>query len=193
MNDTKRRIKLCVMMLVIPAFILCWEGCKSGKLELGGAYRPSSTNAAGIVVDAAAPDYAFFVADLAFSTAYSAVDAALTFEHNNRKLLWGVSPEIKHTLDKIRPVAWSTVQRYARARSAYLSSPTPAGLSTLQNLLSEIQKIAASAQAALPKATVENEIDHRVRFLAKYPMPVYPGLQTTNLVYWMPGFQAKGN
>ena len=144
-----KRIKLCVMMLVIPAFIFCWEGCKSGKLEGGGFYAPNSTNAAGIAT--AHPDYKFFICDLAFSTAYSAVDAAFTFERNNRKLLWKVSPEIKHALDKIRPAAWSTVQRYARARSAYLTSPTPAGLSTLETVLIEIQKLAASAQAALPK------------------------------------------
>ena len=148
------RLKMTIAEIVITVTMLvaiALMGCKSGKLELGGAYRPSTTNAAGQVVDAAAPDYAFFVCDLAFSTAYSAVDAALTFEKNNRKLLWGVSPEIKHTLDKIRPVAWSAVQKYSRARRVYLTSPTPAGLSTLQNLLSEIQKIAASAQAALPK------------------------------------------
>ena len=146
------RLKMTIAEIVITVTMLvaiALMGCKSGKLEGGGAYAPSTTNSAGIAV--AQPDYKFFICDLAFSTAYSAVDAALTFEKNNRKLLWGVSPEIKHTLDKIRPVAWSAVQKYSRARRVYLTSPTPAGLSTLQNLLSEIQKIAASAQAALPK------------------------------------------
>jgi len=139
---------LVAIALTVAAVL---SGCKSGKLELGGSYRPSTTNAAGQVVDAAAPDYGFFVVDLAFSTAYSAVDAAFTFEKNNRELLWRVSPEIKYTLDKIRPVAWSTVQKYSRARRVYLASPTPAGLSTLQSLLVNIEKLAASAQAALPK------------------------------------------
>ena len=139
---------LVAIALTVAAVL---SGCKSGKLELGGSYRPSTTNAAGQVVDAAAPDYGFFVVDLAFSTAYSAVDAAFTFEKNNRNLLWRVSPEIKHTLDKIRPAAWNVVQRYARARQIYLRKPTPADLSILQALLANIEKLAASAQAALPK------------------------------------------
>lgn len=144
-----KRWKLCAAMLLLPIMILCWEGC-AHKLELGGAYRPATTNAAGIVVDASTPDYAFFSVDLAFSTAYSAVDAVFKFERDNRVALWKVSPNIKHTLDNLRPKVWDVVRRYARARKAYLSNPLPAGLTTLQTVLGEIQKLAGAAARVVP-------------------------------------------
>ena len=117
-------------------------GCKS-TLETGGAY--AQTNAA--------PDRVFFETDAAFNLAYSAVDGALKFERENRALLWRVSPQIKHTLDGIRPQAFQAAKDYAVARSAYLLAPAPAGLTTLQTILARIQQFSAAAVAVLPSST----------------------------------------
>ena len=148
-----KRWKAIVLLCVLPIFILCWEGC-AHKMELGGAYRPATTNAAGILLDTTTPDYGFFVVDLAFSTAYSAVDAVLTFELNNRDMLWAVSPDIKHNLDAIRPVAWDITVRYAKARKQYLQNPLPAGLTTMQQILGEIQRVAGIAARSVPTKSV---------------------------------------
>jgi hypothetical protein len=146
----KLKLEWGLAIVTIALAVTCaLSGC-AHKLELGGAYRPATTNAAGILVDSTSPDYGFFVVDLAFSTAYSAIDAALTFERNNREMLWKVSPDIKHNLDAIRPVAWDITVRYAKARKQYLANPLPAGLTTLQNVLGEIQKIAGVAARAVP-------------------------------------------
>jgi hypothetical protein len=112
-------------------------------LEPGGAYAP-----AGQV-----PSLAFFEADSAFDLAYATVNAAFTFERDNRDLLWRTSPQIKHTLDEIRPKAWEWAKSYATARKAYLANPVPSGLPPLEQALSEIQRLAATALAALPQKT----------------------------------------
>lgn len=122
------------------AFLAAPTGCAS-RLESGGAYAKANQ----------APDKAFFAVDSAFDIAYSAVDTVFKFEKNNRTFLWQISPEIKHTLDKLRPQAKAAVITYGRARSAYLANPTPAGLTTLQTTLSEMQRLASTAQEILPK------------------------------------------
>lgn len=132
---------------------MAFTGCAS-KLQSGGAYAPTKTvieNGQTNIVATAAPDKAFFVADAAFDLAYSAVDAAFNFERNNRLLLWRISPEIKHTLDKIRPQAFNAAQTYALARDGYMANPTPAGLDGVRNALGKMQQISAAAQAVLPK------------------------------------------
>ena len=126
--------------LLVPA-------CSTTKLEPGGAYAPAGTNGVAVV----APDYAFFIADSSFDLAYSALDAAFTFERDNRALLWNVSHKIKHTLDQLRPQALTVRNQYIAARVAYIANPTPAGLSTLQTALAKIKQLSAAAQAALPK------------------------------------------
>lgn len=136
-------------IILIVLLALSITGC-TNKLQTGGAYSPITTNAAGIIIESTTPEYAFFVTDLSFSTAYSAVDAAFTFEKNNRDMLWKISPNIKHTLDKIRPQAWNVVVRYSAARKVYIANPTPPGLTVLQQILTEVQKLSASAIAALP-------------------------------------------
>lgn len=115
-------------------------GCKS-TLEEGGAYAPVGQ----------APDKAFFATDAAFDLAYSAVDAAFNFEKANRQLLWQISPDIKHSLDKLRPQALLIAREYTTARKAYLSNPTPAGLTTLQTILGRMQQTSTAIQAVLPK------------------------------------------
>lgn len=115
-------------------------GCKA-TLEEGGAYAPVGQ----------APDKAFYAVDAAYDLAYGAMDGAFKFEQQNRQLLWQISPEIKHALDKVRPQALVVARQYTAARKAYLANPTPSGLSTLQTTLSRLQQLSAAATAALPK------------------------------------------
>lgn len=132
-------------------------GCASNRLEPGGAYDPVTTtiatNLSGQVITNTAvlyePDIVFFQIDSAFDIAYSAVDGAFKFERDNRLLLWKISPDVKHSLDKARPVVLQVAREYAVARKAYQASPTPAGLSTLQLSLSKMQSVSASAQAVI--------------------------------------------
>lgn len=130
------------MVMLLACFCLAATpiGCAS-KLETGGAYAPTGQ----------APDKAFFVADAAYDLAYGAMDGAFKFEKQNRALLWQISPQIKHTLDKLRPQALVVAREYTAARRAYLANPTASGLSTLQTVLNRLQQVSAAATAALPK------------------------------------------
>lgn len=122
-------------------------GCAMKKLEAGGAYAPVAADGTTQV----APDLGFYAVDSAFDIAYSAIDGAFKFERDNRALLWKVSPQIKHTLDQIRPQAWEAAQRYAAARKVYMANPVAANLSTLQEVLARVQAVSQAALAALPK------------------------------------------
>lgn len=130
-----------LMLVCLFALTACGPtGCKS-TLETGGAYAPAGQ----------APDRAFFVADASYDLAYGAMDGAFKFEKQNRQLLWQISPEIKHSLDKVRPQALLVAREYSNARQAYLLNPTPEGLTKVQTVLSRLQQISAAATAALPK------------------------------------------
>lgn len=125
-------------------------GCKH-TLQPGGAYAPITvtTNTAGVVVTnaTALPDLTFYEVDAAFSMAYAALDGVFTWERDNRAVLWSISPQIKKTLDGIRPTAAQIVKDYAVARAAYKANPTPAGLATLQTILAKAQQLQAAAAA----------------------------------------------
>lgn len=83
--------------------------------------------------------------------AYNAIDFIFTQEMNNRALLARVSPKITPAIDAIRPTAVDVRNKYVAASDAYAANPSPVGLSTMQNLITEIGKLAASAKAALQK------------------------------------------
>lgn len=119
-------------------------GCKA-SLQPGGSYSPVDTN--GVATQK--PDLAFYEVDSSYNLLYAAVDAAFTFERDNRLWLFKLSPQIKHTLDSIRPQAVSANARYLRTRTAYKANPTPADLSTLGTILAEIQQVSAAATAAI--------------------------------------------
>ena len=105
---------------------------------------------------AVSADLAFYTTDAAFLLAASTLDTVFRFEKDNRDNLWKLSPDIKHTLDKIRPDAAQAVATYAAARKAYMSSPTPTGLSLLNTILAKVQQVsvaAAAAVATLPTST----------------------------------------
>jgi hypothetical protein len=127
-------------LLLILLCSLALVGCKT-TLESGGPYAHAGQQA----------DMAFYAVDGAFDLAFSTIDAAFKFEKQNRAELWKLSPDIKHTLDKIRPEASKIVRQYLTARDAYKKHPTPAGLTDLQFTLATIQRLAASALATIPK------------------------------------------
>ena len=135
-------------LLSLALIITVLTGCATAKLEPGGAYAP--TDAAGTPLQQ--PDYKFYVIDAAFKVAYATCDAAFNFEKDNELLLWKLSPNIKGELDKIRPVAVLALNKYSAARSAYKVNPVAANLSQLETILAEIQRLAATATAVLPKA-----------------------------------------
>lgn len=134
-------------------------GCagSTARLEQGGAYNPTalvlSTNDAGVVsqtvVVSQTADFALYAADASFDLAYSTVQTAFKIERDNRQLLWGISHEIKHALDKIRPEAWALAGRYVAARKAYVDNASGANLSVLQEVLERFSQLAVAAQAAV--------------------------------------------
>ena len=132
--------------------IVAGFGCKQ-TLEQGGAYAPVTTNAAGQIEVIQAPDLAFFEVDFAFDALYNLADTAFSFERNNRAVLWKLSPDIKHTLDQVRPSFDQAAREYALARQAYLQNPIPANLDTLGTILARMKAISAAAQAAISNQT----------------------------------------
>lgn len=151
---TSLKERAIVALLAIVA-ILAIGGCagSNNRLQPGGVYAPVTTNEVGQVIATTQPDYAFFVIDSTFELAVSSIDTAFRIERDNRALLWKISPEIKHTLDGIRPQASAAKKRYAQARKVYKASPVPANLDVLRTALLKIQRLTATAAAALPADT----------------------------------------
>lgn len=136
-----KSIRLFLASLVMFVTIAALPtGCAT-KLQDGGAYAAVGT----------APDKAFYGIDASFDLGYSILDAAFNFERNNRAYLWSLSPDIKHTLDHIRPQATEVVATYGKARKAYMANPTPSGLTDLQTALGRMQQLSSAAQAVIPK------------------------------------------
>lgn len=119
-------------------------GCKTPTLEPGGLYNP--TNAIGQVLY---NNTGFALADTTYRLTYETALAVFAYERNNRKVIWDLSPQVKKSLDRIRPTVVDIDHRWAMARKAYRANPTPAGLSTLQSILDEIQKLLPIIQQQL--------------------------------------------
>jgi hypothetical protein len=145
----KRSINLLLICLTLIIGLL--TGCQlaGNRLEAGGAYAPVTTNELGQVVPLTAPETELFVADTAFKLAYDSLNLAFTTERDNRELFWGMSPDIKHTLDALRPKAVAIVKQYALVRTICLANPNPANLSQVQYVLAEVRRLASTASAAL--------------------------------------------
>jgi hypothetical protein len=164
-GGTVSSILFAFAVLIAP---LGLTGCNlfggSKNLEAGGAYAPASfqvvTNSSGIVstniTALAAPDPAFYAVDASFDLAMTTIDGLFKWERNNRAFLWKISPSIKHSLDAIRPQAWSAITLYTSARQGYMASPTPDGLSTMQMLLSKLQALESAAQQAANSAATNS-------------------------------------
>lgn len=135
MNMTKR----IAVALAIATLALVGPGCalfQKDKLEAGGAY--SATDVA-----AAMPE--LYVADSSFDLAVSGLTTTFNFEQDNRQLLWAITPDIKHSLDRIRIQAGAIKVEYAVARNAYLANPVPANLSTLNTILAKLVAVNSTA------------------------------------------------
>ena len=147
-----RKILLLFPILALAAS-LSLTACKTPRLEPGGAYAP--TNEQGVVTY---NDVGLAMADASYKFAYDAVLSVLKFEKDNRTKIFAINPtvglDIKHALDKVRDEVWAVDQKWAAARKSYRSNPTPAGLTTLQTVLAEIERVSTAAQADIvPIAT----------------------------------------
>jgi len=133
-------MKKLILLISLLACLFLLPACHT-TLATGGAY--SGTNAPTSL------DYAFYQVDAAFALSYDACDTAFNFERNNRAMLWKLNPDIKHTLDSIRPRAVQAAQKYAVARAAFEANQNQVNLDPLVRLLAEFQPLTAQAQAAL--------------------------------------------
>ena len=140
-----------ILSLILLAALLSLSACKSPQLQPGGVYSP--TNSVGQVVY---NDIGLALADAAYKLAYETVGAVLKFEQDNEVVIWAISPDIKHALDKVRVTGNDINLRWANARKIYRLNPTPAGLSTLQTILAEVQRLVPVAQQQL--ATVNSTL-----------------------------------
>lgn len=156
----KRAILLFAFVSSLIALVWFAVGCKSPHLETGGLYAP--TNAAGQVVY---NDLGLALADGSYKLAYETVSAIFKFERDNRAAIWALSPQVKKTLDKARTEAVDIDRRWAEARKLYKAKPTPAGLSAIQGVLLEIQRLIPVAQA---------QLDPVYSSITKTPAPVKP-------------------
>ena len=144
------KLRRYTLSLLLCAPFLIGATCKEARLEPGGAYAPIVTNAATGVVSTNS-DLAFYQIEASYAAAYAAIDGLFKFEADNEKALWAISPNIKLTLDKIRPDAWEANKSYHKARKAYLAVPVPANLTVLQQVLARMNQLLAAATAVMPK------------------------------------------
>jgi hypothetical protein len=149
MNYKLRRFAAPMLALALLASAPL-SGCKS-TLEPGGAYAPTTTDAQGVVTASQAPDKAFYIVDSTFALAYDTIQSVFKYERDNRVALFQISPDIKHSLDSIRPAVTDGVRKYTEARAVYKANPTPAGLDALHAALAKIQQLTTTATAVLPK------------------------------------------
>jgi hypothetical protein len=136
----------------VVSIIFFTNGCSSAnkRLEAGGAYnRITGTNADGTLITQ--PDPTFFTLDTTANLALDTIDGIFNAERDNRAFFFKLSPDIKRTLDKIRPDAVKYKNAYLDARKAYIASPTPAGLTALGDILAEVNRIMQAVSAAYPR------------------------------------------
>ena len=123
-------------------------GCKTPRLEPGGAYSP--TNSTGQVIY---NDIGLALADASYKFAYETVVGVSDFEDEYRAEIFALNPtvglKVKHELDRIRPQIVAVNYRWALARQAYKLNPTPAGLSVIQTILLEIQRLVPVVQSQI--------------------------------------------
>jgi hypothetical protein len=144
-DRTKRAaVVLAAGVLIIGSL----TACKTPSLEIGGVYAP--TNQVGAVIY---NDLGLALADASYQFAYTSILAPLKFERDNRAVIFAANPQVglsvKRAMDKLREQVWAVDVRWAMARKAYRASPTPAGLTALQSILTEIQRIIPAVQSQL--------------------------------------------
>lgn len=144
------RIALLALILTVGAFL--GSGCGSVKSRLvpGGAYNPVTTNAAGVVLYR--PDPAYFLADLSFKTTWNTLDAAFSFEKDNRVFLDPLFPKLHSQMNVARAKATRIWLNYAKARVEYLKVPTASNLNQLQLQLTQLKAVLKSISPAFEEA-----------------------------------------
>lgn len=137
-----------ILGAVLMLALVFGSGCKTPHLEPGGAYAP--TNAVGQVV---VNDTALALADASYKFAYETTLGVMNYERDQRanifKLDNRIGVQVKRALDQARPKVLQIDKRWALAREAYLKNPTPAGLTTVQTILAEIQQLLPVVQSQL--------------------------------------------
>lgn len=146
----KKRILTALLLSSVLAVSLSLTACKTPRLEPGGVYAP--TNSVGQVIY---NDIGLALADASWKLAYETVLGVMEFERENRQALWDISPDIKRSLDSIRPTVVDIRLRWNQARQIYEANPTPAGLTTLQTIMSEIERLVPVVQAQLTPAKAQ--------------------------------------
>jgi hypothetical protein len=148
-------MKKYLSLLLLSLGLMLWPGasCNQARLEPGGFYAPGATNSAGVFVPNTQPDLVFYQVDAAYDFASYTMIAAFSFEKENRAALWKINPNIKHTLDQLRPQFVEYARQYLKARDAYKSMPVPANLTVMQQVLAKVQQLAAVANTVIPKAS----------------------------------------
>lgn len=145
-------------LLLIAVAVISLTACnRNPGLDHGGAYAPGitnkTTNSAGEVteqfVPSTAPEQVLFRTDAAYRFTYETALSVFEFEKENRAVISAVAPSVHPAFEEARKTAWDIDQRWASARKAYKSNPTPAGLDTMQTILQEIQRLLPSVQAEL--------------------------------------------
>ena len=148
----KSNIRILVSSLLFCAAMAAtsflFVACNTPKLEPGGAYAP--TNAAGVVLY---NDLGLALADASYKFAYETALTAARFERDNRAAIAALSPSVgasvKTGMDKMRAQVLEVDLRWAKARQAYKLRPTPGGLTTLQTILAEIQRLVPVVESQL--------------------------------------------
>jgi hypothetical protein len=142
-----KTVALSALLLLGTFGIL--SGCK-GTLAPGGAYTASLTNTVGTNVTVTVKqDRLLFDSDASFKVLYNTMDTAFLIEKNNRAYFWGLSHNIKHNLDNIRPKCQAAVNAYGAARAAYIASPSQANADALHTTLNTIQSVLNSVNAII--------------------------------------------
>lgn len=130
------------------ALALGTSACRIPSLEPGGAYAP--TNTVGAVVYS---DVELALVDASHKFAYETIDSVFAFEKSHREQVKAISPEVylqvKHAMDDARKKAWEVEKRWATARKIYMDNPTPEGLTTVQQILAEFQRLLPVIQSQL--------------------------------------------
>jgi hypothetical protein len=132
----RKMLRLLAITLLVCGVTV---GCKTGRLEQGGAYA----------VVGQQQELPLMIADQLYKTSYTALDLTFKIEKDNREVLWKLNPNIKHRIDALRDAAWAVNLKWATARALYVQNPIPANLSAMELVLAEMQKLVPIAQQIL--------------------------------------------
>lgn len=85
--------------------------------------------------------------------AFAAVDAFLTYEHDNRDALWQISPEIKRAADKLRSSFPDINATYLTVLKKYKDNRTPENKADLNTWLAVLEQSRFEAYKWLAEAS----------------------------------------